>query len=77
MGHLSLLRDFLPIGRGEAHIDENEFLTEILRTVLWGEVEESLLLFGITDNATAICGSQKDVPGVVLVCASRGRCADG
>ena len=35
------LRDFPPVGREEAHIDENEFTTDVLRTSLWVESEES------------------------------------
>ena len=43
----------MPSGRSEAHINEHELLTEILRTVLWGAAEQCLLLLGVTDNATS------------------------
>ena len=53
LGPLPVLREFMPAGLDTPHIDENEFLTEILRTVLRGEAEASLLLLGVTDNTTS------------------------
>ena len=50
---LTLVSQFLPPGRSVPHINENEFLTEIVCTVLWGHAEESLLLLGVTDNTTS------------------------
>ena len=47
------LVEFMPAGRTEAHINEREFLKGILRTVLWGADDRSLLLLGVTDNSTS------------------------
>ena len=43
----------MPSGRTDAHINEHEFLTEILRTVLWGADDQCLMLLGVTDNSTS------------------------
>ena len=53
LGPTDLLSDFLPVGRSTPHINENEFLTEIVCTVLWERAKEPLLLLGVTDNATS------------------------
>ena len=51
--HQPYLVDYLLIGRAEAQINEHEFLTEILRTVLRGTEDSSLLSIGVADNSTS------------------------
>ena len=50
---MDLAASFMPPGRNTPHINENEFLTEVVCTVLWGRAEESLLLLGVTDSTTS------------------------
>ena len=50
---LPFIRPFLPISRNDSHIDELEYLVEIMRTVTWSYDDSNLILFGVTDNATA------------------------
>ena len=44
---------FLPPGRTDAHIDEIEFLAEVVCAVIWVGDVANLVLFGITDNSRA------------------------
>ena len=53
LGPQPFLVEFMPPGRTEAHINEHEFLTEILCTVLRGTDDQCLLLLGVADNSTS------------------------
>lgn len=51
--HGEFISPFLPSTRPNAHIDELEFLTEILRTVTWNVDSPKLSACGIADNSSS------------------------
>ena len=52
-GPKEFLLPFFPWNRTKAHINETEFLTEIICTVLWGADRSDVVVCGVTDNASA------------------------
>ena len=47
------IRSFLPPNRGKAHINEVEYLAEIMCTATWNFPNENLVICGIADNSVS------------------------
>lgn len=50
---IPFIHPFLPLSRADSHINELEYLVEIMRTVIWSHDDANLILCGVTDNTTA------------------------